>query len=169
MLEPALARMVLIMQEGHFKANQDTLSPQYTHTLSHKSRPFKQDKSIVSQGRNKEEKKKILEVSSLERDYPSLPFASHSIVTSTLSLTKLFWSACLCFCCIPRSLCAPTIQVTGTLPSIALSNFLCMVLFKETKCEEFSCFLKNKHVSCHLSYGFCNRWIGSKWLGFHSH
>ena len=54
-LEPALARMVLIMQ-GHFKANQDTLSPQHTHT--HKSRPFKQDKSIVSQGRNKKEKKK---------------------------------------------------------------------------------------------------------------
>ena len=31
-LEPALARMVLIMQEGHFKANQDTVSPQHTHT-----------------------------------------------------------------------------------------------------------------------------------------
>lgn len=58
MLEPALARMVLIMQEGHFKANQDTLSPQHTYTHTHKSRPFEQDKSIVSQGRNKEEKKK---------------------------------------------------------------------------------------------------------------
>ena len=31
-LEPALARMVLIIQEGHFKANQDTVSPQHTHT-----------------------------------------------------------------------------------------------------------------------------------------
>ena len=54
MLEPALARMVLIMLEGHFKADQDILSPQHTH----KSRPFEQDKSIVLQGRNKEEKKK---------------------------------------------------------------------------------------------------------------
>ena len=81
MLEPALARTVLIMQEGHFKANQDILSPQHTH----KSRPFEQDKSIVSQG----EKEKIFLKSVLWGEIIHLPFTSHSIVTSTLSLTKL--------------------------------------------------------------------------------
>lgn len=57
MMEPALARMILIMHEGHFKTNQDTLFP--IHTCTHTIKTFLTKEIDMFYSRNKEKRKKI--------------------------------------------------------------------------------------------------------------